>query len=181
MDTMGMMGGMGAGKGFGKSDMMQGMMALMGLMGMMKGKGKAFGKENGKEGPKPYSGPGSWGKYSIDTSGGVLGTFIGKVRNWNSSRGYGFIECEDLKMMGYEDVFMHGDVRGDCQTGNKVKFTAFVNGKGQIQAKDCTRIRGDLPYEPQVEDVLGGAAVAAARNENDPFDPSAWAASQGSQ
>eukprot|EP00929_Paragymnodinium_shiwhaense_P076719 TRINITY_DN39488_c0_g1_i3.p1 TRINITY_DN39488_c0_g1~~TRINITY_DN39488_c0_g1_i3.p1 ORF type:complete len:150 (+),score=63.75 TRINITY_DN39488_c0_g1_i3:100-549(+) len=138
-------GGKGWGKGGGKWDMMAAMMAMKGGMMGMKGGDKGWGKgkggwDGGKMGKSwdPYAGkgPGSWGEYKIDETGGVLGEFSGKIRSFSDKNGYGFIECEDLKALGHQDVFMHGDMKKNYQKGNVVKFTAFLTGKGQLQCKD---------------------------------------------
>merc|ERR1719401_368650 len=98
-------------------------------MSEMKGKGK------GKGGGWGY-GPTSSGKFTVDESGGVLGEFVGTIKNYNAWKCYGFIECDDLKPQGYEDIFLHGDMIKGYKVGHKVKFTAFLTGEGKIQAKD---------------------------------------------
>merc|ERR1719181_2751824 len=109
------------------------------MMNMMKGmKGGKGGKgKGGKEWGEDYDsrGPGDWGKYVIDESGGVLGEYTGTIKSFSGKNGYGFIDCADLKAMGYQDVFMHGDMKKDLAKGTTVSFTAFLTGKGQLQAK----------------------------------------------
>eukprot|EP00929_Paragymnodinium_shiwhaense_P002706 TRINITY_DN1029_c0_g1_i2.p2 TRINITY_DN1029_c0_g1~~TRINITY_DN1029_c0_g1_i2.p2 ORF type:complete len:133 (-),score=58.04 TRINITY_DN1029_c0_g1_i2:240-638(-) len=118
----------GKGKGGGMMDMMM----MMQMMQMMKGKdGKGWGKDKGK----PSRGPGSWGKYYIDESGGVLGEFTGTIKSFNARTGYGFIESPEVQALGHKDVWMHGDMKKDYDTGDVVTFTAFVTGKGQLQCK----------------------------------------------
>eukprot|EP00929_Paragymnodinium_shiwhaense_P116895 TRINITY_DN868_c0_g4_i1.p1 TRINITY_DN868_c0_g4~~TRINITY_DN868_c0_g4_i1.p1 ORF type:complete len:148 (-),score=58.17 TRINITY_DN868_c0_g4_i1:177-620(-) len=142
-DMMSMMGG-GKGKGKG-GDMMSNMMAMMFMKGMMGGKGGDMGGMGGGKGfggkgfgGKPMRGPGSWGKYVLDEAGGVLGEYVGTIKSFSARTGYGFIECPDLKAMGYQDAFMHGDIKKDFNSGDTVKFTAFLTGKGQLQCKDLS-------------------------------------------
>eukprot|EP00929_Paragymnodinium_shiwhaense_P046179 TRINITY_DN2350_c0_g1_i1.p1 TRINITY_DN2350_c0_g1~~TRINITY_DN2350_c0_g1_i1.p1 ORF type:complete len:179 (+),score=76.10 TRINITY_DN2350_c0_g1_i1:81-617(+) len=117
-------GGKDGGKGKGKMDMMMAMMGWGGKDG--KGfKGKGFQR-----------GPGSWGKYEADTSGGILGEFTGTIKSFADSTGYGFISCPDLEAMGYKDAFLHGDEKKGYRVGHSVKFTAFLTGKGTLQGKD---------------------------------------------
>merc|ERR1719389_518665 len=99
----------------------------------MMGGGKGFGKGWGGKGK---GGPGSWGKYHMDESGGVLGEYTGTIKSFSDRNGYGFVDSADLKAMGYQDVFMHGDMKKDFGKGTSVKFTAFLTGKGQLQCKD---------------------------------------------
>merc|ERR1719436_1418064 len=95
---------------------------MMGMMYSMKGKGKGKGGSNGK--------------FVIDESGGVLGEFVGTIKSFNENKCYGFIECDDIKAQGYQDVFLHGDQKRAYQVGHKVKFTAFLTKDGKPQAKD---------------------------------------------
>merc|ERR1719506_2680943 len=109
------------------------------MMNMMKGMKGGKGKGGkGKEWGKDYDsrGPGDWGKYNLDESGGVLGEYTGTIKSFSGKNGYGFIDCADLKAMGYQDVFLHGDQKMSFDKGASVTFTAFVTGKGQVQAKD---------------------------------------------
>eukprot|EP00929_Paragymnodinium_shiwhaense_P002710 TRINITY_DN1029_c0_g2_i1.p1 TRINITY_DN1029_c0_g2~~TRINITY_DN1029_c0_g2_i1.p1 ORF type:complete len:140 (-),score=59.21 TRINITY_DN1029_c0_g2_i1:226-645(-) len=132
---MGKGGGMDGGKG-GMMNMMMNMMMMKGMMGGGKGKGWEGGKGWGKDKGKPARGPGSWGPYKCDDSGGILGEYVGTVKSFNARTGYGFIESPDIQAMGYRDVFMHGDMRKEFDTGDKVKFTAFLTSKGELQCKD---------------------------------------------
>merc|ERR1719453_2597491 len=113
---------------------------MMMMMSMMKGMGGKGGKGKGKGGGKwkdyDSRGPGDWGKYVIDESGGVLGEYTGTIKSFSGKNGYGFIDCADLKAMGYQDVFVHGDIKGSYTVGASVSFTAFLTGKGQLQCKE---------------------------------------------
>merc|ERR1719191_844986 len=84
---------------------------------------------------KGWSGSGSSGKFKIDESGGVLGEYVGSIKSFNDRSGYGFIDSDDIKSMGYQDVFLHGDMKKGYEIGQKVKFTAFLTAKGQVQCK----------------------------------------------
>lgn len=66
-----------------------------------------------------------------------LGQFIGRIKSFNPTTGFGFIECEDIKEQGYcNDVFLHHSQMGAFEIGNEVVFTACLNSKGQPQATD---------------------------------------------
>jgi len=67
---------------------------------------------------------------------GELGQFTGPIKSFNQKNGYGFIDCAELKAQGYNDVFLHHQQLGDHKVGEQVTFTAYVNSKGQPQAKD---------------------------------------------
>eukprot|EP00427_Karlodinium_veneficum_P048944 CAMPEP_0169227722 /NCGR_PEP_ID=MMETSP1016-20121227/24456_1 /TAXON_ID=342587 /ORGANISM="Karlodinium micrum, Strain CCMP2283" /LENGTH=135 /DNA_ID=CAMNT_0009306461 /DNA_START=1 /DNA_END=408 /DNA_ORIENTATION=- len=69
-----------------------------------------------------------------DTSGGELGEHIGTIKK--QGRNYSFIECEALKEAGYGDVFVLRDEMMAYKLGHKVKFTAYLDAGGRLQAKD---------------------------------------------
>lgn len=71
-----------------------------------------------------------------DESGGILGQFCGTLKSFADSTGYGFIECADLQVMGFPDVFLHHSQKQHYNVGDAVYFTAFLNSKGKPQAKD---------------------------------------------
>ncbi|CAE8731337.1 unnamed protein product, partial [Polarella glacialis] len=38
----------------------------------------------------------------------VLGTYVGQVKSFNVQKGFGFIQCQDLKQEGWSgDVYLH--------------------------------------------------------------------------
>lgn len=72
-----------------------------------------------------------------------LGRMAGLIKSFNSSTGYGFIQCPKLQELGYSnDAFLHHEQLGSFDVGAEVTFTAFVNSKGQPQAKDLQAARG---------------------------------------
>lgn len=110
----------------------------------------------------PYGkGKGSWGKAADGGKGGddafgkggdgkggdgkgkgksmvseELGQFEGTIKSFNDKNGYGFIECPDLKSLGYmKDVFLHQKALGAFQVGDTVLMTIYTH-HGQPQAKD---------------------------------------------
>mmetsp|Transcript_34962 Transcript_34962/g.111094 ORF Transcript_34962/g.111094 Transcript_34962/m.111094 type:complete len:83 (+) Transcript_34962:1341-1589(+) len=59
------------------------------------------------------------------------------VKSFSEKNGFGFIVSEVLQQMGYmNDVFVQWDQLNGRNIGEKVSFTAFLNSKGQPQAKD---------------------------------------------
>jgi len=114
--------GKGIDKGWGKSDVDKG-------WGKSDGKGKGGGKTK------------DVGHFQADRpeERELLGEFVGTVKSFNykSMVGFGFIECEELKAQGHQnDVFVHHSEIGLCHVGDEVLFTAYLNSKGQPQAKD---------------------------------------------
>lgn len=72
-----------------------------------------------------------------------LGRMVGLIKSFNASTGYGFIQCPKLQQLGYtNDAFLHHEQLGSFDVGAEVAFTAFVNSKGQPQAKDLQPARG---------------------------------------
>mmetsp|Transcript_102442 Transcript_102442/g.161695 ORF Transcript_102442/g.161695 Transcript_102442/m.161695 type:complete len:140 (+) Transcript_102442:62-481(+) len=119
----------GKGKGWsqggsGGGDVLQLLLkAMSGGGGGGSGGGKSWGKGGGNAKPKPK-----------DTSGGELGEHIGKVKKQGHK--YSFIECEALVQAGYGDVFVMWDEMKAYKVGQKVKFTAYLDKQGRLQAKD---------------------------------------------
>jgi len=82
--------------------------------------------------------PGFGGVQTItpkDTSGGELGQFLGTITKTGPK--FGFIEAPDLTSVGQSsNVFILADELRQYQVGHKVKFTAYLDGKGRLQGKD---------------------------------------------
>lgn len=89
------------------------------------GGGKASGGKGG--GARPGGGP--------DVAD-VLGQMIGTLKSFNDKNGYGFISCPEVEDMGHKDVFLHHAQKGDFVVGDEVQFEAYLNKKGQVQARD---------------------------------------------
>ncbi|CAJ1359179.1 unnamed protein product, partial [Effrenium voratum] len=65
-----------------------------------------------------------------------LGVFVGRVKNYNYDKGFGFIVCEALNMQGYQgDVFLHSKHKGNFDTGDEVAFMAVLRN-GKLQGRD---------------------------------------------
>merc|ERR1712151_727505 len=78
-------------------------------------------------------------KRTFDQAAGKdeLGTYFGTIKSFNASTGHGFVSCPDLEAKGWkQDVFVnlhHGPAQ---RVGSQIMFTAFVNPKGSLQAKN---------------------------------------------
>lgn len=93
--------------------------------------------KGGKGWSSPAAGFKRKGEDFVVNSEQVIGDFQGFVKSFNEKNGYGFIYCEDLAALGYQtDVFLHHAQMAGYAVGAQVSFTAFLNGKGQPQAKD---------------------------------------------
>lgn len=66
--------------------------------------------------------------------------YVGKVKAFNSERGFGFIQCvEILKRFGC-DAFLTTAVEGGLIIGSTVSFTLQVNRQGKPQARDVVLV-----------------------------------------
>merc|ERR1740138_1300637 len=74
--------------------------------------------------------------YKVDESGGLVGDFLGTIKSFAESTGYGFIECPEIKKSYNADVFLHKAMKKGYQVGNKIRFTCVLNKDGKPQAKD---------------------------------------------
>jgi len=66
----------------------------------------------------------------------VLGEFKGQIKSFADNNGYGFIDCPEIKAMGYQDVYLHGNQKKGYKVGQMVKFTGVINKVGKPEAKD---------------------------------------------
>jgi cold shock CspA family protein len=80
---------------------------------------------------------------SIDEDGDQE-LFHGKIKSFNSAKGYGFIDCPLLKQHGLSDVFLLKDEIGTFGIGDFVNFAMTYNDKGQPQAR---QLRAAAPDE----------------------------------
>merc|ERR1719408_792292 len=77
------------------------------------------------------------GKMGKPPPGPVLGQFSGTIKGFNPKQGRGFISCPDLAAQGQSgEVFLNHEELGEFEVGAQVSFTAFLNSKGQPEAKD---------------------------------------------
>lgn len=65
-----------------------------------------------------------------------LGQTTGTIKSFSPNNGYGFIDCPEIREMGYQDVWMHHAELGDFKVGDQIIMTVFLNSKGKVQAKD---------------------------------------------
>jgi len=65
--------------------------------------------------------------------------YLGTIKSFNVAKGYGFIECPEIKNEGHtNDVFLHHAQVGECKVGDSVMFTTFLNKNGRPQAATVT-------------------------------------------
>mmetsp|Transcript_50674 Transcript_50674/g.127675 ORF Transcript_50674/g.127675 Transcript_50674/m.127675 type:complete len:290 (+) Transcript_50674:89-958(+) len=109
----------------------------MGGMMMMMGKGCKGGKDGGggkgKGGEK--CGGGGGGGQPRDVME-VLGEKVGVIKSFNPHKGYGFIECAEIKEQYGADVFLNHHQLREFQVGDTVQFCAYLNNSGKPQGKD---------------------------------------------
>eukprot|EP00930_Biecheleria_cincta_P020104 TRINITY_DN15188_c0_g1_i1.p1 TRINITY_DN15188_c0_g1~~TRINITY_DN15188_c0_g1_i1.p1 ORF type:complete len:380 (-),score=64.74 TRINITY_DN15188_c0_g1_i1:208-1347(-) len=132
-----------AGSDFGSSrgmphGMQQGMDAMMNVMQSMMPEQPVVrmqGPSGGIRGVVPWDRAPA--PAPVNNPDAELGSYFGTVKSFVTKSNYGFIECPDLKAAGYaNDVWVHGDQMKDFrEPGTQVRFIAFLNPKGQPQAK----------------------------------------------
>lgn len=71
----------------------------------------------------------------------------GRIKSFNKSKGFGFIEVEVLKEYGFGDVFLHKSRLGSFGVGSTVLCALRFSGKGQPQAMNLK------PVPPSLQDV----------------------------
>jgi len=65
-----------------------------------------------------------------DTSGGIIGEKTGTIEKRGPK--FGFIKCDEYE----ESVFVLSDELKQYKVGHTIKFTAFIDNQGKVQAKD---------------------------------------------
>mmetsp|Transcript_80290 Transcript_80290/g.227380 ORF Transcript_80290/g.227380 Transcript_80290/m.227380 type:complete len:304 (+) Transcript_80290:108-1019(+) len=136
MPGMGGMGGMGGMSMMQQQQMMmmQQQQQMMGMMGM--GGGMSGGMGGGLATKLLGKGGGPAKKRSRPDES-ILGEFVGVIKRFNPTSGFGFIACDEVKALGYDnDVFLHSSQFGNFEVGARVKFTCYLNTKNQPQCRD---------------------------------------------
>jgi len=90
-----------------------------------------------------------------------LGIFVGKIVNYDESKGFGFIKCESLAMQGYQgDAFFDQRELKNHQKGDQVAFMAFLR-KGKLAAKDLEPAASVLGFDAEAKNdgSIGGHVV----------------------
>merc|ERR1712087_327522 len=95
------------------------------------------------------------GKKGKGKDGVPLGDeFVGTIKTFYADKGFGFIDCADLKAVYGNDVFVLQAQMGEFWIGSTVQFSAYLNQNGKPQAKDL-RDAGAAPKKARTEDATG--------------------------
>lgn len=100
-----------------------------------------------------FGGMGGWPPAAPQPTATPPGHYTGRIKSYNSEKGFGFIECQATQMLYNRDVFLHKAQIGDMQPGQWVMFSCEINKTGMPQAKDV-RIVGEVA--PQQMQQFGG-------------------------
>merc|ERR1712066_1099380 len=73
---------------------------------------------------------------------GQAGMYQGRIKSFNSEKGFGFIECEQTFAHYNRDVFLHKAQIGDMAVGTWVSFTCEVSKQCMPQAKNIMPLSG---------------------------------------
>merc|ERR1719396_153632 len=114
-----------------------------------KGGSKGKAKDDTKGGYKS-AGKGGWGPTpgrSVEDVETIGEEFVGTIKSFNGNSGYGFIECDDLKAVYGNDVFLHHSQLSGFEVGSVVQFAAFLNQSGKPQAKDLAEAGSETGAE----------------------------------
>lgn len=82
--------------------------------------------------------------------------YVGRVKTYASSQGYGFIECDDTSEQFGRDVFLHRSQVEDgpikqAKPGDMLRFTVDMNEKGHPQARNVERYKDGEPKTSAME------------------------------
>jgi len=89
-------------------------------------------------------------RVALAASGGSHGdgkTFIGRVKTYNPSKGFGFIECAQTFAKHSRDVFLHKEQAVDLRIGDHVSFEVELNQRKQPQARNVQVLMDEGEFE----------------------------------
>jgi len=73
---------------------------------------------------------------------GFSGRYQGRIKSFNSEKGFGFIECYETHALYSRDVFLHKAQVGEMHVGQFVAFICELNKQNMPQATEVTPIGG---------------------------------------
>merc|ERR1719321_2034150 len=86
------------------------------------------------------------------SGGGGGQLFQGVIRMYDDSKGYGFIECDESKLIYNKDIFLlRSAMKGNAtngKEGDRVSFSVNVGNKGPV-AENVTILQGGSPDDVQ--------------------------------
>lgn len=71
--------------------------------------------------------------------------FSGRIKSFNTEKGFGFIDCPQTHERWKRDVFLHRKWMGDLQEGEDITFIVDTNDDGMPQAREILRMDGRMP------------------------------------
>lgn len=94
-----------------------------------------------------------------------LGGFVGAVKSFSTAEGYGFLTSVKIRDQGYKgDVFVHKSQILDFEIGSAVSFSAYVDHKGRLKARDLKPVKsGNSTLEVGAVEVTRQSVEATAQ------------------
>jgi cold shock CspA family protein len=86
-----------------------------------------------------YGGYPSFGM-TMSQKGLEPGRYRGKIKSFNTEKGFGFIDCAQAHAQYGRDVFLHKAHVGDMAVGTEVTFVVEMNKQGMPQARDLVTV-----------------------------------------
>lgn len=65
--------------------------------------------------------------------------YAGKIKSFNTTNGFGFIQCQETEELYGRDVFFNHAIEGGVEAGAAVSFELLLNSDGQPQARAAMR------------------------------------------
>jgi len=98
----------------------------------------------------------------------ILGTFVGQIKSYNTTKGFGFISCPALNSQGHTgDVYLHAKHAQSSPygVGDSVSFTAYLH-QGRLQGRDLqdpgASAGGPVAKKMKTEEGSGEAPAGAS-------------------
>merc|ERR1711933_672719 len=88
----------------------------------------------------------------------------GRIKSFNTEKGFGFIDCPKMRDKYGRDVFIHKKQMGDLEVGDEITFVCEPNKEGMPQARDITLTDGTRPEG--ASDVAAGNQTRRGRGRN---------------
>jgi len=91
--------------------------------------------------------------------------FVGKIKSFNSTNGFGFIHCPETESLYGRDIFFNQAVEGGVEVGSSVSFEVTLNPDGRPQARHSVRRFEDRTSNVKEDKVYRGKVRSFNSNQ----------------
>jgi cold shock CspA family protein len=94
------------------------------------------------------------------------GRYLGLIKSFSKEKGFGFIDCPEIRARYNRDVFIHKQQMTHLEVGQEITFSIEENKEGRPQAREIERFHGPpLPRDGRQQHGYG-AMPGKGRKQN---------------